>query len=196
MKPSAERGGVSRPSRRPWTTTSCDAGLAGQLRDGHRVAVHGVHAARPDEPDEVQAGAALGDRADRGQQRGVLPEGAVGDLSVDAGQVLEHGPARAQVEVPDLAVAHLAIGQPDGGAGGLQADVRPLGHQGPPARHVRRGDGVNRRVRPDAEAVDDDEDDGTRSFGPRGHRWVLPLEGVPGGPGGCPGGRWGDQAVG
>ncbi len=96
-------------------------------------------------------------------------------LGVDARQVLEHRPAGAEVEVADLAVAHLAVGQADGGAGGVEAGMRPLGHESPPARHVGGGDGIHGRVRPDAEAVDDDEDDGARSVRARGHSWVSPL---------------------
>ncbi len=43
---------------------------------------------------------------------------------VDARQVLLDDRARAEVEVPDLAVAHLALGQPDGPAAGGQLRVR------------------------------------------------------------------------
>ena len=159
------------------------AGSWASSRDGHRVAIDGVHAAGADEADEVQARAALGGRADRRQQDGVLPEGAVGDRGVDARQVLEHRPAGAQVEVADLAVAHLAVGQADGGAGGVEAGMRPLGQQGAPARHVGGGDGIHGRVRPDAEAVDDDEHDRARSVRARGHSWVLPSRRSPDAPG-------------
>ena len=58
-------------------------------------------------------------------QRGVRGERAVGDRGVDARQVLEDGPAGADVEVPDLAVAHLAVRQPHGRTGGIEQRVRP-----------------------------------------------------------------------
>ncbi len=172
------------------------ARLPGELRDGHRVAVHAVDPAGSDEPHQVQTRAALGDRADRGQQCGILAEGASGDLGVDAGQVLEHRPAGSDVEVSDLAVAHLPVGQPDRGPGSLQPAVRPVAEQRPPARHVRSGDGVHGWVRTDAEAVDDDEDDGARSCGTRGHSWDLPSSRSPAGAGGHPGERPGERSGG
>ena len=84
------------------------------------------------------------------------------DRRVDARQVLEHRAARAEVEVPDLRVAHLARGQADGALGCLQHAVRPPGEQLSPARHRCRGDRVGRRVVPDPETVEDHEHDGPR----------------------------------
>ena len=51
-------------------------------------------------------------------ERGVLEEGPVGDRVVDAQQVLlDHG-AGAEVEMADLRVAHLPVGQADRSARG------------------------------------------------------------------------------
>ena len=125
------------------------------------MAIGRVHAAGPDETDEVQAaprGAAA--VADGRQEHRVPRERAIGDLGVDARQVLEDRPPGAEVEVADLAVAHLAHGQADGAAGRVEPAMRPRLEQGPPARHVGGSDGVDRRVRSETEAVDDDEHDG------------------------------------
>ena len=43
----------------------------------------------------------------------VLLEGAVLDSVVDSRKLLEHDAARTDVEVTDLGVAHLAVGQAD-----------------------------------------------------------------------------------
>ena len=63
----------------------------------------------------------LGDQV--GQRRG-LGEAAVGDRVADAHQFLLHHAAGADVHVADLGVAHLAVGQADVAAGGVQQGVR------------------------------------------------------------------------
>ena len=52
------------------------------------------------------------------EQGGVRGERAVGDRVADAHERLRHDPSGAEVEVADLGVAHLAVGQADIGAGG------------------------------------------------------------------------------
>ena len=137
-----------------------------QLHERDEVAIMGMDAAGPDEADGVQATGLL--RAlTGGEERGAGVERAVVDGGVDAGQVLEHGAAGAQVEVAHLGVAHLARGQADGVLRCTQGRVRPRGQRRSPARHRRGGDGVLRRVRSDAEPVEDDEDDGPRPGPPR-----------------------------
>ena len=80
-----------------------------------------VDAAVGDEAEQVQAaaGAAPGALAG-GEQRLVLEEAAVGDRVVDPRQVLLDDRAGAEVEVADLGVAHLPVGQ---------ADVAALGRE-------------------------------------------------------------------
>jgi hypothetical protein len=56
-------------------------------------------------------------------QHRILEEGAVLDRVLDAREVLLHHRAGAEVEVADLAVAHLALGQPDGAPAGGQLRV-------------------------------------------------------------------------
>ena len=127
--PIADRGGVSRPSSSAWTRTAGTPWRGGELGDRDEVAVVGVDAARPDQADEVEAAARPGGPPARLEQGRALEEAAVGDRGVDPRQVLEDGPAGAQVEVADLGVAHLA---------GRQAD-RVLGRARGPRAASRAG---------------------------------------------------------
>ena len=102
-----------------------DALLRGQLDRRLDVLPAGVDAAVGDQPQQVQAPAraAAGVLAG-GQQRRVLEEAAVGDRVVDPGQVLLDDRAGAEVEVADLGVAHLAVGEADVAALGGELGVR------------------------------------------------------------------------
>ena len=86
------------------------------------------------------------------------------------------GPAGAEVEVADLAVAHLAVGQADGRAGRLEAAVRPAARAGRASAASRAAAMASAAgSRPEAEAVDDDEDERARA------RAVDPLRRSPAG---------------
>ena len=107
----------------------------GQLDHRDEVLVDGVDAPWADEAHEVEAAPAFRDPEAGVVQRRVVEERAVGDGRADPWQVLENAEPRAEVEVPDLAVAHLPGGQADGLAGCLQPAVRPLGEQPVPVPH-------------------------------------------------------------
>ena len=130
----------------------------GQLHERDEVAVIGMHAARPDQADDVQR--AVGAPAFAGsEQRGPGEERTVIDRRIDARQVLEHGPAGPEVQVADLRVAHLARRQPHRVLRRAQHAMRPLGEQSSPRRHGRRGDRVTRTAVADPEPVEHDEHD-------------------------------------
>ena len=93
------------------------------------------------------------------EQRRSLEERAIGDRRVNPWQVLEHRPARPDVQVPDLGVAHLPGGQPDRFARRVEPRMRELAPQPVEDRRVRELDGVARPRRSTAEAVEDDEGD-------------------------------------
>jgi hypothetical protein len=80
--------------------------------------------------------------ATRGEQQFVREEAAVVDRGADARQILEHAEAGPQVQVPDLAVSHLAGRQTDGLAGGLEATMRPLADEAVPVPHRGREERV------------------------------------------------------
>ena len=74
-----------------------------------------VHPAARHQPEQVQPPVLRADGAGVAQHP-VLEERAVVDRIVDPREVLAHDLAGAEVEVADLGVAHLAVGQADGAA--------------------------------------------------------------------------------
>ena len=93
---------------------------------------------------------------------GFVEQRAVLDREVDARELLVDDAPGTDVEVPDLGVAHLALGQPDGEPGARRACVaRALREQRGRGSACRRAlDGVARRGSAAAEAVHDDEQRG------------------------------------
>ena len=108
-----------------------DGELAGELHERLEVLDRGVHAALGDQADEVDA-RRVPHRLPQGL---VLGQRAVRDGGVDAREVLRHDRARAEVEMADLGVAHLALGQADRLALGGELRVRVL----PPTAGRTRG---------------------------------------------------------
>ena len=90
-------------------------------------------------------------------ERGVLEERAVADRDVHALEILEEDPARADREMADLGVAHLALGQPDRLARGLQRRVRIFAPEPVEDGRLRELDRVAGSGRRAAPAVEDDE---------------------------------------
>ena len=85
---------------------------------------------------------------------------ALGEVPVDAGDVLPHDASGAEVQVADLAVAHHAVRQPHVAAHALQGGMRaglPERVHGGRARLLDRVERIAGVVAP---AVHDDEDDG------------------------------------
>jgi hypothetical protein len=96
-----------------------DAELAASAISALQVLERGVHAAVGDEPEQVHA---LGARERRAQHRL-----AASVPSATASSIRVRSCARragAEVEVTDLGVAHLAVGQPDRAPAGGQLGVR------------------------------------------------------------------------
>ena len=120
-----------------------------------RIAVHAFLDGRATPPD---SGAGL---CERGGEHRIGRELARGDRVVDAREVLvDHAPG-ADVEVADLGVAHLALGQAHRHLGGIDGGVRARCQQLAVVRHAGVGDGiVGGRLRA-TEAVEDQEDDRT-----------------------------------
>ena len=110
-----------------------------------------------DEPEEVHISAPLARPLERAVERRVLEERAVADRDVHALEILEEDPARADREMADLGVAHLALRQPDRLARGLQRRVRKLAPEPVEHRRPRELDRVARPRRRAAPAVEDDE---------------------------------------
>ncbi len=118
----------------------------------------GVDAAVGDEAEQVQAPARAVAGALAGlQQRLVFEEAAVGDGVVDPGQVLLDDRAGAEVEVADLRVAHLPVGEPDVAALGGELRVRVTLPEAVEDRRLGEGDRVAGAGLGQAPAVEDDQ---------------------------------------
>ena len=119
-----------------------------------------MDAARRDQPHQVAAAPALAQPPDQREEGRVARERAVGHGRVDAGQVLQDHAACADGRVADLGIAHLALGQADGGAGGREQPAGTRAGQAVPDRRLGQGDGVVVPLRPVTPAVQHAEDDG------------------------------------
>jgi hypothetical protein len=89
----------------------------------------------------------------------------VGDEEIDARHVHVDDAAGTNVEVTDFAVAHLAFGEADGGAGGVDHCVGEIFEEGVVGGFAGESDGVALGFGAVAPAVEHGEDDGFGSFG-------------------------------
>src|SRR6266498_1399440 len=112
-----------------------------------------MDAAVGDESEQVDALAAR----ERPLQRFVLEEGAVLDRLVHTHEVLEEDASRADREVTDLRIPHLAGRESDGLARGGERRVRIGAPEAVEVRRVRELDGVSRSGRRTAPPVEDDQ---------------------------------------
>ena len=154
MSSAAERGGVSRPSVKAWTTVFtpascrifasatacswCECTPPGDIRP--------IRWQVP--PDALQLRDQVGERRRAG-------EAAVLGGLADARQFLHHHAAGADVQVADLGIAHLAVRQADIAAGGAQEGVRAGLPEPVEVRLARLADGVVGGFLAPAQAVED-----------------------------------------
>jgi len=136
-----------------------NAGTAPQLDGGEQVLVERVHAARPDETQEVQGAPGTSQRFAQRDERLQPVELSRGDALGNAHDVLRHDAARAEVQVPDLAVAHLPFGETHRQPRRLEQRARrPLPEAMPDGRRAEL-DGVAVPAGTEPPAVEDDQDD-------------------------------------
>jgi hypothetical protein len=137
-----------------------NAGVGQDAGERQGMVLVGVDATGGDEAHQM-AGTAVGLQAsDHGGEGRVAGQAAVDDGLADSRQFLHDDPAGADVEVPDLGIAHLAFGQADIEARCAQEGVRPA-HQQVECRGVGLADGIVMLVFAPSPAVEDDEHDGT-----------------------------------
>ena len=103
--------------------------------------------------------AALARYGARPPQHLVAREAAIRDRVVDAGQVLAQDGAGPQVEVADLRVAHLPVGEANRAPGGVQLRMRMVCPQAIEHGRVRHLDRVARPRRREPPAIEDHEAD-------------------------------------
>src|SRR6187397_892466 len=85
-----------------------------QFHRRQEVLVERVHTAEAQEPGEVESASGVFHVSAERDQGLEVEEAATRNALVDAHEVLRHHASGAEVEVPDLAVAHLALGETDG----------------------------------------------------------------------------------
>ena len=125
-----------------------------------------MHATIGEQSEEMQPALAGARRRHRVDQRRVCEKLTILDHQIDLGDVHVHDAAGADVEVADFAVAHLPRWQADVAPAGVDQRVGKLGEQAIVVGLARQRDGVGRRRRSIAPAIEDDEDE---RFGRSGH---------------------------
>ena len=133
---------------------------AGQRRD---LVLMRMHPAGRDQPHHMRGAAAFLELADELLQGRQVRDLAFGERLVDARQILQHDPARPDIGVADLGIAHLAVGQPDIVLARIELGVRPAAHQLVPDRGFGPADRIIGAVRPLAPAVEDAQHDRFRA---------------------------------
>src|SRR6185437_6909179 len=134
-----------------------DAFGFGQTEQGVEMVEMGVDAAVAAQAEQMELPAA--GMVHRAQQGGVAVEAPIGNGLIEAGDVHLHDAAGADVQVTDLAVAHLTLGQSDERAGGVDEGVGELAQQAVIDRLAGARDGVAFARGTVAPAVKNDQDE-------------------------------------
>jgi hypothetical protein len=116
-----------------------------------------VHAAVAQETQQMQTIALCFALAQRIEQNRITIESPLVDVFVDEGEILIYDPAGAENHVPDLRIAHLAVGQSDVSAGHGQAGIRVIFQERVKVRRGSAGDCVAFLSWIDTESIQDDE---------------------------------------
>jgi hypothetical protein len=114
-----------------------------------------VHAAIGEKPQEMQGVTTSG--AHGGQEHRIFEERAIVDALIDAHDILVDDASRADVEMADFAVAHLAHWKPDPFLRGLDQRARVIAPEPVEHRSARETNGVGFFLFAPAPAVHDDE---------------------------------------
>jgi hypothetical protein len=134
----------------------------GELEEGEEVPFVGVDASVGKKTQQVQSAAAPAHSGAQGDEGGIPVEAPIPDREIDAKDVLRDHAARAEVQVPDLGIAHLSGGKPHVLAGGGESRRGEISKKPVVARGAGERDRISVLVRADAPSVADDEDDRTR----------------------------------
>ena len=120
----ALRGGRVAPVQERMDVDARDAPGRRQRHHRGQLALMAVHAARRQEAHDMQRTAAGHRGGDGRGQHWIAREFARGDRMVDAREVLVDDATGADVEMTDLRVAHLALGQAHVQFGGVDRRMR------------------------------------------------------------------------
>ncbi len=128
-----------------------------------------MHPTRRDQPHDMGGAAAFLELADKIPQCRQARDLALGERLVDARQILQDDPAGPDIGVPDLGIAHLAVGQADIVLARVEMRVRPAADQFVPDRRLGAINRVIGAVRALAPAVEDAQHERFRAGSHQGH---------------------------
>ena len=135
--------------------------LLGHLQQGIEMRLIGVNPSVRAQAEQMQSTTGGLRVLDGGEQDGVREEFAILDHQLNAGAVHVNDTASSDIEMADLAVAHLTVGQADKFAAGLHERVGILAQQAIVGGFAGKRDGVGFGFGAVAPAVEDDE-----------HKWL------------------------
>jgi hypothetical protein len=133
------------------------AGIGEELGQRRGLILVRMHTARRHQAEQMTGAAAVFEFFDQFHKGRCAIDLAFGDRVVDARQVLHHHASGADIEMPDLGIAHLAVGQADLLAGGAQEAVRAGLPKPVEGRRFGLAHGVVGRVVAPAPAVENDQ---------------------------------------
>ena len=136
-----------------------NAGATPQLDGGEQVLVERVHAAGPDQGQQMQRAVVPSCVFAQLHQLIQGVELSRGDALGDTHDVLRHDAARTEVQVTDLAVAHLPFGESHRQPRRLEQRARRPLPEAMPDRRRAELDGVAVPAGTEPPAVEDDQDD-------------------------------------
>ena len=117
----------------------------------------GVNAAVAEQTHEMQGGIVFPAGVHGADIGRIFKKAPIVNGFADAGQILKHHPACADIGVAHLAVAHLPLGQAHVQAGGRQTAAGALGEDAVQVGLGRVSHGVARTLGGDAKAIHDNQ---------------------------------------
>ena len=135
-----------------------------QIEQREKVLVDRVHAARANESQEVQSPVFLLYVPASTHEGRIGVEASVGDGRRDAYKILHHHASGAEIQVSDLAVAHLPFGQADAKSGSFEQRARAAAPERIPGRGVGECDCVAVSFGAVAPSIEYDERDWPRAL--------------------------------
>src|SRR5579871_4821074 len=116
-----------------------------------------MHAARRDQADQMTRAAAGLELCKQVGERRRAADFAACDRIADAREVLHHYAPGPDIEMADLGISHLAVGQPNILAGGMQKSVRTRLPKFGESRRLGLTHSVVRNLLAPAEAIENDQ---------------------------------------
>ena len=117
-----------------------------------------MHPAAGNHPHQMRHPARGLQRMDKPDQCGICRKRAILDRQINRAQIHRHHPARADIGMAHLGIAHLPGGQTDIRAMGDQFRIGTSGHQMVEMGHMRQRGGIGKRIGAFAPAIQNAQD--------------------------------------